>query len=196
MSHPIHVEGSWRHGWALDVHTTASVFLGHDAQGRAEFDTTRSPLGEFVYQLKYAGRAEAAIPIADAMAAFLAQRPGMVARIDVIVPVPPSVARAVQPVTQIAEQLAVRLNKTCAEAAVVKTKPTPMLKSVQEIEERREVLAGAFEGDRVQVEGRGVLLVDDLYRSGATANAVTLALIRAGAERVYFLAATRTRSLA
>jgi predicted amidophosphoribosyltransferase len=44
------------------------------------------------------------------------------------------------------------------------------------------------------LKGKGVLLVDDLYRSGATANAVTLALLSGGAARVYFLAATRTRS--
>jgi predicted amidophosphoribosyltransferase len=55
-------------------------------------------------------------------------------------------------------------------------------------------LDGAFKVDKQQMNEKGVLLIDDLYRSGATANAVTLAIIGAGVSRVYFLAATRTRS--
>ena len=75
-----------------------------------------------------------------------------------------------------------------------KTKKTPGLKDVHDPEERRELLDGAFEVDATQVKGKGILLIDDLYRSGTTANAVTVALFAAGAARVYFLAATRTRS--
>jgi predicted amidophosphoribosyltransferase len=71
---------------------------------------------------------------------------------------------------------------------------TPGLKNVHDAEQRRELLEGAFEAERTLVQGKGILLVDDLYRSGATANAVTIALLAAGAARVYFLAATRTRS--
>lgn len=44
------------------------------------------------------------------------------------------------------------------------------------------MLDGAFEAARDSVKGKGVLLLDDLYRSGATANAVTLALIAGGAS--------------
>jgi predicted amidophosphoribosyltransferase len=86
------------------------------------------------------------------------------------------------------------LHKPYSENAIRKTKETPTLKNITDLEHRREVLDGAFEADKKQVSGKGVLLVDDLYRSGSTANAVTLAIIAAGASRVYFLAATRTRS--
>lgn len=75
-----------------------------------------------------------------------------------------------------------------------KNRETPGLKDIHDPEARRELLDGAFEADRAEVNGKGILLIDDLYRSGATANAVTIALIAAGASRVYFLAATRTRS--
>lgn len=69
-----------------------------------------------------------------------------------------------------------------------------MLKGITDIAQRREVLDGAFAGDSTHLKNKGVLLVDDLYRSGSTANAVTLALIAAGATPVYFMAATKTRS--
>lgn len=194
-TNPIRIEGAWRHGWALDAHTTASEFVGYDAQGREQFDTTRSELGELVYQLKYAGNMEAAHPIASVMEEFLQTRPGVIGRVEMLVPVPPSRARSFQPVTEIARRLAGLLGKPVEERAIEKTRPTEELKGLSDIEVRREALAGAFRGSARTVQGRSILLVDDLYRSGSTANAVTLALLGAGAERVYFLACTRTRSL-
>jgi predicted amidophosphoribosyltransferase len=107
---------------------------------------------------------------------------------------PASTQRAVQPVNSIALKLAKKLKKPYSDSAIRKTKKTGSLKNIIDPEQRREVLEGAFKGDKAQLDGKRVLLVDDLYRSGATANAVTLALIAAGASRVYFLAATRTRS--
>lgn len=194
MTNPAQIEGAWRLGWTLDVHTTSSVFLGHDQSGRAQFDTTRSELGELVYQLKYANQPQAADTIAETMASFFMNKPVVQSRIELVVPVPASTARAVQPVTTIASKLAKRLGKPFSENAIRKTKETPSLKSITDLEQRREVLDEAFEADETQVKGKGILLVDDLYRSGSTANAVTLALIAGGASRVYFLAATRTRS--
>jgi len=107
---------------------------------------------------------------------------------------PPSTLRNVQPVAEVAKVLGKKLNKAVVVGAIRKTRETPGLKSIQDADERRELLDGAFEAAAADVRGKGVLLLDDLYRSGATANAVTLALIAAGVARVYFLAATRTRS--
>lgn len=194
---PIAVEGAWRLGWTLDVHTVSSEFLGYDNAGHAQFDTRRSELGELLYQLKYRGQAAAADQIAGAMSEFLSQKPVLLTRTNLIVPMPPSSSnRTAQPVLQVAERLAARLKTPCDQNAVRKVRETPQLKDIRDPGERREILDGAFEGRKDLLKGRGVLLIDDLYRSGATANAVTLALIAAGAERVFFVAATRTRSSA
>jgi predicted amidophosphoribosyltransferase len=144
--------------------------------------------------LKYRGQQAAAAQVAAVMADFFDNKPNTLARIDVIIPVPASTARTVQPVVEVAKKLGKKLKKQVDADAIRKTRKTPRLKDVQDPEERRELLDGAFEVNRTRVNGKGVLLVDDLYRSGATANAVTVALIGAGASRVYFLAATRTRS--
>jgi competence protein ComFC len=189
---PVVIQGAWRLGWALDVHTTSSEFLGYDANGNPQFDTMRSPLGELLYQLKYRGQ-QTASQVADVMAEFFDNKPTALSRIDLIVPVPASTVRAVQPVDQVARELGKKLNKPVVPEVIRKTRDTPGLKGIQNPEERRELLDGAFEVDRAQVNGKVVLLVDDLYRSGATANAVTVALMGAGTSRVYFLAATRTR---
>lgn len=128
------------------------------------------------------------------MANFFDGKPIALSRVDLIVPMPPSTARTVQPVAQVALALAKKLKRPVMVDALKKKRQTPGLKGIQDAEKRRELLDGAFEAAQLQVKGKGVLLIDDLYRSGATANAVTLALIAAGAARVYFLAATRTRS--
>ncbi len=191
--HPVQVQGAWRLGWALDVHTVSSEFLGYDQNGHPLFDTTRSQLGELLYQLKYRGQKTAA-QVAVVLADFFDDKPNALSRIDLIVPMPASTARAVQPVAEVAKALAKKLKKQVIVDAVKKTRETPGLKGIRDSEERRELLDGAFKVAQAHVKDKGVLLVDDLYRSGATANAVTLALIAAGASRVYFLAATRTRS--
>ena len=112
-----------------------------------------------------------------------------------IVPVPPSrVGRAKQPVIELSTRLAPRLGMDLAERCVVKVKGTPELKDVYEYEDRLRALEGAFEVSKGPVDGRGILLFDDLYRSGATMNAVALALREDGqAQEVCVLALTRTR---
>lgn len=190
---PLEVKGAWRLGWTLDVHTVSSDFLGYDQFGHAKFDTTRSPIGELLYQLKYRGQQTAA-QVAAVMAEFFHDKPIALSRVDLIVPMPSSTVRTVQPVIEVANELGKALKKPVVTDAIRKTRETPGLKDVRDPEERRELLDGAFEVDRGKLNENGILLLDDLYRSGATANAVTHALIAGGASRVYFLAATRTRS--
>jgi predicted amidophosphoribosyltransferase len=149
-----------------------------------------------LYQLKYRGQGQEATKIAAAMAEFLKTKPNTMSFVDVIVPVPPSTQRSSQPVIEIAKELGKLVGKPVLTDAVRKTRETPGLKGIQDMEERRELLDGAFAADEKRIKSKGVRFIDDLYRSGSTANAVTLALEEAGASRVYFLAATRTRSKA
>lgn len=65
-------------------------------------------------------------------------------------------------------------------------KATPPLKG-KSPRQRREAVAGAFrlsEKYKDEVRGRSLILVDDVYTSGATANACARILKRAGAARV------------
>ena len=162
---PADVHGAWRLGWTLDLHTTSSEFLGYDQNGHPQFDTKRSPLGELLYKLKYQGK-KTAPQVAAVMADFLNGKPNKLARIDVIVPTPSSTVRAVQPVIEIAKELGKKIKKPVVVDAIRKVRGTPGLKGIQDPEERRDLLDGAFEADRARINGNGVLLVDDLYRSG------------------------------
>jgi len=68
-------------------------------------------------------------------------------------------------------------------------KPTPMLRGLGRSERARAV-RGAFtvtERRKAALAGRRVLLIDDVYTTGATANACAAALKRAGAAEVRLL---------
>ena len=62
---------------------------------------------------------------------------------------------------------------------------------------RTEILSGAFTVDVAKTTGKRLLLIDDLYRSGATVSAITQLLLTTGAaSAVYLLTLTQTRKLA
>ena len=189
---PRTLRGPWAAGFALDLHTARSTFLGYNAYGHPEFDTKRTPLGDLVFRLKNRGDRDAIDPIVDTVARFLRDwRP----KIDAIVPVPPSnTARKRQPVIEVANVLSTRTGIPLFTSCVSKVRSTAQLKDVFERAKRDAILANAFAVDSEQTQGRSLLLFDDLYRSGATAGAITRLLTEEGqASAVYLLTLTQTR---
>ena len=191
---PRRLPGPWVEGFVLERrHTVSAEFLGHDSYGHPQFDTTRSELGELIFRLKNRSDRDTLPAIADTAADFVRRR---LPQLEAVVPVPPSRRRPFQPVVEVAKALAERLSVPALTRAVAKTKETPQLKDVFGYDERKTLLDGVFSFDRRVIEGRRLLLVDDLYRSGATAGVVAQGLIDAGAAAVYFLAITKTRAKA
>ena len=81
------------------------------------------------------------------------------------------------------------------EGFLIKVKETPELKNVYEYQKRLELLKDAFAAKNLSLKGKNVLLLDDLFRSGATFNAITRVLYEKGmVNKVYVLALTKTRS--
>ena len=188
---PKKIPGRWRGGYALDVHTVSSSYLGDDEFGHSRFETIRSEMGELLYKLKF-GRDQTVVPvIADALEKFVKDwNPG----IDVIVPVPPSSERTFQPVIVLGDELEHRLGIAVVKC-IKKVKDTPQLKNVADLDERLRILEGVHEVDSAGIRGKRILLFDDLYRSGATMNAITDILYdHGGAAEVFALTVTRTRS--
>lgn len=189
---PKELHGEWKQGFALDVHTTSSTFVGHNEYGHPEFATARSALGELLYRLKYKQDANVIEEIVDTLSEFLKDWKIVV---DSIVPMPASNIRRNQPVLEVAKALGKKLGVPVCDNCVSKVKQTPQLKDVYDYEERRKMLEGAFAVKLDQTADKSLLLFDDLYRSGATMNAVARELIRTGeAKEVFVLALTHTRS--
>jgi competence protein ComFC len=188
---PRKIIGTWRQGWALDLHTLRSEFIGYDEFGHARFDTIRPPIGELLYKLKYGSDKSAIEGIAEVAEKFLTEwKPA----VDSLVPVPSSTLRPWQPVTVIAEATS-RRTKIPLVTCVTRTRDAPQLKNVFDLDQRLKLLDGLHAVDKTATQRKGVLLFDDLYRSGATMNAITDALYREGeAKDVFALTVTRTRS--
>jgi len=113
----------------------------------------------------------------------------------VVVPIPPSkVQRAFQPVVEIASELAKSLGVALNMSSIEKTKPTPQMKDIGDFPARVAALETAFTCGN-DLAGKQVLLLDDLFQSGATMNVVARVLRQQGlVKSVYALALTRTRN--
>ena len=180
--------GPWADGYALDVHMLSSSFIGNNQFGRPMFDNKRSAVGELLYQLKYRHNQGTADQLAEAAVRFIRTwRPP----IEMIVPVPPSIQRAVQPVMAVATALAARLAIPFCTDCLAKVKQTPQLKDVTEYDKRTEALKDAFTVVPEQTTGKNLLLFDDLFGSGATVSHIVEVLKTQGhASAVYLLTLT------
>jgi predicted amidophosphoribosyltransferase len=188
---PTKIEGRWHSGVALDLHTTSSTPIGYNEFGHMQFDNIRSEIAELLFRLKNRADNEAAGPIIDTAANFLARYRD---KFDSIVPVPPSHQRALQPVTVLAEGIGTALGVPVL-SCIMTTRPTTQLKNVSDPEERKKQVDGLYQVDAAQTQGRNILLFDDLFRSGTTMNAITDELLGPGkAAIVRALTITKTRS--
>lgn len=182
--------GIWKQGIAYDVHTLASHYLGTDDFGHLRFDNIRSEMGELVYQLKY----QENLTCIDRIVDLIVSGVKGLGTFNYFVPVPASKPRAIQPVHEITKALSIRMGVAYLEA--LGKSSNEALKNVLDPEERKTILQKSIHLtiDSSCVQNRKILLVDDLYRSGATLEASTRVLQLQGAGSVCVLALTKTRS--
>ncbi len=140
---------------------------------------------DWLHAIKYGGQWE----LADTLGALMALRfPEAQLRVDCIVPVPLHVQRLRQRGFNQAELLAHRIARhrliPCHDQAigrVVNTSPQSGLSPA----ERMRNLFGAFSVfEPARIRGKTVLVIDDIYTTGATVNELARVLLRAGAREV------------
>jgi ComF family protein len=84
----------------------------------------------------------------------------------------------------VARDLSRRTGLPVAIDALARVRRTPALKGMG-MRQRRRTVGGAFRANpSVELRGRTVVLIDDVFTTGSTANACARVLKRAGAERV------------
>lgn len=188
---PQHIYGKFKSGIALDLHTLHSTPVGQNEYGHTQFETIRPAIAELLYQLKYKGDRSAAISIIDTTVDYM--RPHR-DKFDVIIPVPSSKVREIQPVSLLADGIGAALGIPVI-SCVSTTRATTELKGVTDPDRRKELLDGLYVVDGKLTRDKRVLLFDDLFRSGSTMNAITDALLGEGAAcSVHALTITRARS--
>jgi ComF family protein len=141
------------------------------------------PARRLAHELKYEGLTS----LAEPMAALMAECSD-VAESDVVVPVPlhraRERARGYNQAAELARHLASAVQLPYDGRAARRVRDTAALARTMHRDERRAIVAGAFAADGRRINGRRVLLVDDVVTTGATLDACAGALRAAGASAV------------
>jgi ATP-dependent DNA helicase RecQ len=172
------INGNWQAGFSLDFHS-----------GYTGPNWNRSAIGDLVYRLKY----QADPSVLPALIGFTCQLFAMHPELntfDTIIPVPSSIPRTFQPVHAFCNALAQTCSKQL-QTCVVKTRQTKPQKEMRTLSQKRQNVAGTFALNS-DITGKKILLIDDLYDSGATLEEITQLLLRHRAARVNVLTLTRT----
>lgn len=184
---PTKLFGEWDEGYVMDYHSKHSEIIGEDAFGHYIFDTERTTLGELIYQLKYRNIHSAAEEIVNIISDFVIETLGD--RVDCVLPIPPTKKRDIQPVFLIAEHLAQLLNCDTKTGVLIKTDCI----QAKNLNDKSQIV-GKIVQKKFAKRKANILLVDDLYSSGTTANECVKTLRNdPNINKIYYIAITRTK---
>lgn len=176
---PLALPGPWSHGIALGMHA-------QEAEG-----TERSEIGELLVRFKYGGERSLARMLGEALAKAVAPR-----RPEVVVHIPSSRRHAFEPACELARTTTRALGVRCLPRFIALTRAVQPQKDLTSLSEKKENVRGAFKVRRAElIRGRRVLIVDDVYDSGATLEEAWRVVDEAGAADITVAAVTRTRYL-
>lgn len=177
-SHPRPLTGNWHKGFALDFH---SSYTGAN--------WNRSGIGDLTYRLKYQSDITAIPALTEHTCKLFDAHPDM-NQFDIIFPVPSSRQLGFNPVYEFCKELGHVLSRPM-KTSITKTRQTKPQKEMQTLPQKRDNVAGAF-AINSDITGKCILLVDDLFDSGATLEEITKLLLKHKAAQVNVLTLTRT----
>lgn len=187
---PIEIKGLWDKGWALDVHTISSRYIGEDSFGNPHYETKRSEIGEAIYELKYKADKDLAKEIAAAAVEFMSSYMTDF-NLDVILPAPPTQSRIFQPVFAIAKEIARATNIFYLDDLLVKDAYVPAKNMTYE--EKSTALFPIVCTKKAKRDCN-ILLIDDIYHTGTTLNSCVTALREdSRIKSIYVLTMTKTK---
>lgn len=171
----------WR-AWVLDDHYELDVSTGGQRQ--------RTYLGELVFRSKYQQDSGSLRLLTDAfrdavlrLQRFRDQIDGL-GSVSCVAAVPCNPPKVLSVPHALADVAAVTLAVPDISSEVSKTRPTDQAKTRAELNPDAYLVGRALQGE-------SVLLVDDLYRTGATLESVAFNLRKAGAAHVVGLCVTK-----
>ena len=178
--------------------TDEADYCNRCQQNEYKFLRNRAPLvydgiaKDMLYKLKFGGKRYIAKTLGAMMSDEFLKR-NMQADIAVFVPMThdEEKKRGFNQSELLAREVGERLNIPVL-PALVKTRDTAAQKQLTR-KEREENLKGVFSCVFDEVKGRKILLIDDVFTTGATANECTAVLLKGGAREVSILTAAVTK---
>jgi predicted amidophosphoribosyltransferase len=175
--------GSFDSGWALDTHS--SLQYG---------EWRRTVVGEKLYRFKYRGNRSCGRWLARTCVDFLANlEPPL--DVDLILTVPSSRPTSrLSPAEYVAARITTATGASCPFRMLYKTRPTRYIKEAMTYEHKRRIIGNTMAVRQPElIRGRKLLLIDDLYETGATSDEAIRALREADPAWIGFLAFTVVR---
>jgi len=177
------LKGSFDSGWALDTHSSLQ-----DSEWR------RTVIGEKLYRFKYRGRRACGRWLARTCVNFLAYlEPHW--DVDIILTVPSSRPTSrVSPAEYVAARIAKTIGIPCPFRILYKTRPTRYVKEATTFDHKQRIIGNTMAVRQPElIKGKRLLLIDDLYETGATSDEAIRALREADPAWIGFLAFTVVR---
>lgn len=151
------------------------------------------PLQNAVHNLKY----KRDLPLGDSFSKSLVDYiEEFDWKIDIVIPVPLGIDRHQQrgynQAALLAKPIAYRLSVQYQPKSLVRIRETRSQVGLNR-QERKENVAGAFQADNTILQGKNILLVDDVMTTGGTVNSAADALKHAGANKVFVITLARAK---
>lgn len=154
----------------------------------------RGPLRGLLRALKFRSRPDLAAPLARRAHAFLRPKRSLLEGLDLVVPVPLPLLRRLRrgynQSAELASHLAARMRLPLRRRALRRRAGSPPQARLSAAGREANARRGFRHAGRL--EGRSVLLLDDVWTTGATMRACARALREAGAERIVAFSLART----
>ena len=154
----------------------------------------RTKIGEMVYRFKYRFEKELSSPLANIVSEIIKSN-SILNSAELILTVPPSfTSRPFDPLSILAEKISKKIYILYQKDILERTKITRLQKHLFDLKDKIENVKGVFRIKNPElVKGKKILLIDDIYDSGATLNELSRILKSAGACKVFVLTLTQTK---
>ena len=189
---PIELIGPWDEGYALDIHTVSSTYIGDNVYGHPEFITEYSEMGQLLHLFKYKNKQSILSDIIKLAKPFI-ESWSAIREVSFVLPVPSSKIRIYQPAQEIASEIASFIHVGYSDE---------ILQKVSSIESKdlspndKQQVYGSIIKTAKATQEHNMLLVDDLYKSGATlVECVRVLREDPKINKIFVLTMTKTRKV-
>ena len=154
----------------------------------------RTKVGDLLHKFKYEQNRHAGVILAD-LASDLISSQIVLKSADLMLTIPPSFkSRSFDPVSFIAERIEEKTKIPWERKVFLRTRLTKPQKNIWDKELKQLNVFNTFRiAKPLQLEGKTILLIDDIFDSGATLNEISAILREVAAHRVYVLVLARTQ---